>query len=58
MIEWEVYRRGIDGNVFDWILQAAEVRRRLKQRERYHAIEKAAAKSEVLDIPTLENKKW
>lgn len=58
MIEWAVYRRGIDGNVFDWILRTAEVRRNLKKAERTHAIAEAAKKSEILDGPTVENQKW
>lgn len=58
MIEWAVYRRGIDGNVFDWILQASEVRRKLKIAERKRATEEAPAKSEVLDRPKVENQKW
>ena len=55
VIEWAVYRRGIDGNVFDWILKAAEVRRHLKKGERTHAIAEAAKKSEILDGPKMEN---
>ena len=57
MIEWAVYRR-VDGNVFDWILQAAQVRRQLKKRERDLAIAKAAEKSESVDNPKVENQKW
>lgn len=57
VIEWAVYRR-VDGNVFDWILQAAQVRRQLKKRERDLAIAKAAEKSESVDNPKVENQKW
>lgn len=58
MIEWAVYRRGVDGNVFDWILQASEVRRKLKKLERIRAIEKITEKSESVDKPKVEDKKW
>ena len=57
MIEWAVYNRG-DGNVFDWILRSARERRRLKARERFDAIKKAAEKSESVDRPKVEDTKW
>lgn len=57
MVEWSPYKREY-GNVFIWILRAAEERRLMKKREKYRAIEKAAEKSEILDIPKVEDKKW
>jgi hypothetical protein len=55
VIEWPVYRRGIDGNVFDWIIQASEVCRQLRAQERFNAAKKAAEKSESLDKPKMGN---
>ena len=47
-----------DGNVFRWILEASDDFRRIRQRERYVELEKAAAKSEGVDRAKVEDKKW
>ena len=47
-----------DGNVFDWILVASEDFRRIRQRQRYVELEKAATKSESVDKARVENKEW
>ena len=52
---WPIYRREVDGNVFEWIIQASAVQRSLRQEERKRAIKEAAAKSESLDKPKVEN---
>ena len=57
-IRFPVHDAKKDGNVFFWILEASEDYRKIRQRERYVQLEKATAKSEVLDIPTLADKKW
>ena len=44
-----------EGNVFNWILQASEDFRRIKQRQRYVELKKAAAQSESLDKAGVEN---
>ena len=54
-IKFPVYDSKTDGNVFIWILEASEDFRKIKQRERYVELEKAAAKSESLDQPKVEN---
>jgi hypothetical protein len=55
VIRWKVYIPGIDGNVFSWILKAAQERRELKAREKDDAIKKASTKSESLDRPKMDN---
>ena len=57
-IKFPVYDRGQDGDVFNWILQASQDLRRIKQRERYVELEKAATQSEGVDKARVENKKW
>ena len=47
-----------EGNVFRWILEASEDFRKIRQRERYVELEKAAAKSEGMDRAKVEDKKW
>lgn len=54
-IKFPVYDPETDGNVFDWILQASEDFRQIKQRKRYVELEKAAAKSEGVDKARVEN---
>jgi hypothetical protein len=54
-IRFPVYDRSRDGNVFHWILEASEDYRKIRQRERYVELEKAAAKSESVDRPKVEN---
>ena len=44
-----------EGNVFRWILEASEDFRKIRQRERYVELEKAAAKSESVDRSKVEN---
>jgi hypothetical protein len=44
-----------EGNVFDWILVASEDFRRIRQRQRYVELEKAAEKSESVDRAKVEN---
>ena len=44
-----------EGNVFRWILEASEDFRKIRQRERYVELEKAAAKSESVDRAKVEN---
>ena len=55
MIEWSIYKRDVDGNVFDWILRASEFRRQLKAQEKFDAIKKASEKSEIMDEPKVED---
>jgi hypothetical protein len=50
-IKFPVYDSGQDGNVFEWLIDTAEDFRKIRQRERYVELEKAATKSEVLDSP-------
>ena len=54
-IRFPVYNSKQDGHVFEWILVASEDFRRIRQRERYVQFEKAAAKSESVDRPKVEN---
>ena len=54
-IRFPVYDRETDGNTFEWILQASEDFRRIRQRKRYVELEKAAAKSEGVDKARVEN---
>ena len=44
-----------EGNVFHWILEASEDFRKIRQRERYVELEKAAAESEGVDRSKVEN---
>jgi len=50
-----VYDAETDGNVFDWLITTAEDFRKIRQRERYVELEKAAAKSESMDATKVEN---
>ena len=54
-IRFPVYDARQDGDVFRWILEAAEDFRRIRRRERYLEFEKATAKSEIVDRPKVEN---
>jgi hypothetical protein len=57
-IKFPEYDAKTDGNVFDWLISTAEDFRNIRQRERYVELEKASAKSEGVDRPEMENKKW
>jgi hypothetical protein len=50
-----VYDATQDGNVFEWLISTAEDFRKIRQRERYVELEKAAAKSESMDATKVEN---
>ena len=52
-----IYDPKKDGNVFDWILGAAETYRHIR-REHGNAIKKAAAKPEGMDGTKVADKKW
>ena len=54
-IKFPVHDHYRDGNVFNWILQASEDFRQVRQRQRYVEFKKAAEKSEILDRPKVEN---
>jgi hypothetical protein len=54
-IRFPVYDATRDGNVFDWLISTAEDFRKIRQRERYVELEKAAAKSESVDSTKVEN---
>jgi hypothetical protein len=54
-IRFPVYNAETDGNVFDWLISTAEDFRKIRQRERYVELEKAAAKSEGMDPTKVEN---
>jgi hypothetical protein len=54
-IRFPVYDAKTDGNVFDWLISTAEDFRKIRQRERYVELEKAAAKSESVDRSKVEN---
>ena len=54
-IRFPVYDAEMDGNVFDWLITTAEDFRKIRQRERYVELEKAAAKSESMDATKVEN---
>jgi hypothetical protein len=54
-IRFPVYDAVKDGNVFDWLISTAEDFRKIRQRERYVELEKAAAKSESMDSTKVEN---
>jgi hypothetical protein len=54
-IKFPTYDAKQDGNVFAWIIEASEDLRKIRQRERYVELEKAAAKSESLDRSKVEN---
>ena len=54
-IRFPIYDHASDGNVFDWILQASEDFRRIRQRKKYVELEKATAKSESVDKARVEN---
>lgn len=55
VIRFPIYDQNNDGNVFDWILQASEDFRRIRQRKKYVELEKASAKSEGVDKARVEN---
>jgi hypothetical protein len=52
-----IYDPRKDGNVFDWILGAAETYRHIKK-EHANALKKAAAKPEGLDGAKMADQKW
>jgi hypothetical protein len=54
-IKFPVYDHSQDGNVFNWILEASEDFRQIRQRQRYVELEKAATKYEGVDKPRVEN---
>jgi hypothetical protein len=54
-IKFPVYDSSRDGNVFEWLIDTAEDFRKIRQRERYVELEKAAAKSESVDCSKVEN---
>jgi hypothetical protein len=54
-INFPVYDANQDGNVFEWLISTAEDFRKIRQRERYVELEKAAAKSEGMDSTKVEN---
>jgi hypothetical protein len=54
-IRFPVYDANVDGNVFDWLISTAEDFRKIRQRERYVELEKAAAKPESVDRSKVEN---
>jgi hypothetical protein len=54
-IRFPVYDADQDGNVFEWLISTAEDFRKIRQRERYVELEKAAAKSESMDATKVEN---
>jgi hypothetical protein len=54
-IRFPVYDHRADGNVFNWILQASNDFRQIKQRKRYVELKKASAKSEGVDKARVEN---
>ncbi len=54
-IRFPTYDAKTDGNVFRWILEASEDFRKIRQRERYVELEKAAAKSEGVDRSKMAN---
>ena len=54
-IRFPVYDAKTDGNVFDWLISTEEDFRKIRQRERYVELEKAAAKSESVDRSKVEN---
>ena len=56
-IKFPVYD-ATEGNVFNWILEASNDFRKIRQRQRYVEFEKAAAKSEGVDRSKVEDKKW
>jgi hypothetical protein len=51
------YNPRVDGNVFKWILDAAQFVREAKQEE-INAIKEAAAKPKRLDRSEMAYKKW
>jgi hypothetical protein len=57
-IKFPVHDYHQDGNTFNWILQASEDFRQIRQRQRYVELEKAAEKSKSLDKARMENEKW
>jgi len=54
-IRFPRYDAAQDGNVFDWIVASSEDLRKIRQRERYVELEKAATKSKGLDRSKVEN---
>jgi len=54
-IKFPVYDHRQDGNVFDWILEASEDFRQIRQRQRHVELEKASAQSEGVDKTRVEN---
>jgi hypothetical protein len=54
-IKFPIYDANQDGNVFEWLISTAQDFRKIRQRERYVELEKAAAKSESMDSTKVEN---
>lgn len=54
-IKFPVYNHTVDGNVFNWIIEASADFRKIKQRERYVELEKAAEKSKSMDRSKVED---
>jgi arginine/lysine/ornithine decarboxylase len=48
-INFPVYNRQRDGNVFDWLISTAEDFRKIRQRERWNEFKKASEKSKGMD---------
>lgn len=57
MIPKPVYNPSIDGNVFKWLLVAAETHRELKRVEN-HATKEAATELKKLDRSEMAYQKW
>ena len=53
-IRFPVYDRS-EGNVFDWIMQASDDFRQIRQRERWNEFKKATEKPKGVDEPKVEN---
>jgi hypothetical protein len=54
VIKMPTYEPKTDGNVFEWVLYSTQTVRELRRIER-HAIEKAAAESEIVDSAKVED---
>ena len=54
-INFPVYNRQTDENVFDWLISTAEDFRKIRQRERYLEFKKATTKPESVDKPKVED---
>jgi hypothetical protein len=54
-INFPVYDRQTDGNVFDWLISTAQDFRQIRQRERWNEFKKTAEKPKSVDKPKVEN---